>query len=254
MPRTVGYSTGALAPGDVARALAALPPGVRAVELSALRLPELGPLLAALPSLGLERFDYVSVHAPSRFTAAEEGPLAEALAAFLPLGYPVVLHPDTIHDFSVWARFGRGVAVENMDRRKARGRTADELRSVFDHLPEASFCFDVGHAHQVDRTMTDAWFLLRDLGDRLVQVHVSEISTRGRHDPLSRPTLRAFRRVAEGSRPASPSSSSPPEAPPAPRPRWPSPGTPSICLAPRTPDRMRAWTGSSSASATRYRG
>src|SRR6185312_8233426 len=151
----MGYSTGALSPGDVPRALAALPPHVRAVELSALRLSELAPLIAALPSLDLARFDYVSVHAPSRFTAAEEGPLAEALTAFLPLGYPVVLHPDTLHDFSLWTRFGRGIAVENMDRRKARGRTADELRSVFDHLPEASFCFDVGHAHQVDRTMTD---------------------------------------------------------------------------------------------------
>jgi hypothetical protein len=163
--RLIGYSTGAIAPGDIPRALAALPPHVR---------------------------------------AAEEGPLAEALTAFLPLGYPVVLHPDTIHDFSLWTRFGRGIAVENMDRRKARGRTADELRSVFDHLPEASFCFDVGHAHQVDRTMTDAWLLLRELGDRLIQVHASEVSTRGRHDPLSRPALRAFRRVAEGIPPGVP--------------------------------------------------
>jgi hypothetical protein len=193
----VGYSTGALAPGDVSRALAALPRHVRAVELSALRLAELGPLLAALPSLDLARFDYVSVHAPSRFTAEEEGPLAEALAAFVPLGYPIVLHPDTLHDLSLWAKLGRGIAIENMDRRKARGRTVDELRSVFDHLPEASFCFDVGHAHQVDRTMNDAWLLLRDLGDRLVQVHVSAVSTHGRHEPLCRPAVHAFRRVAD---------------------------------------------------------
>ena len=191
--RPVGYSTGALAPGDVPRAVALLSGRARAIELSALRLDELGPLLASLPSLDLSGFDYVSIHAPSRFTAADEGRLAEALAAFGPLGYPVILHPDTIHDFAVWRRLGRGLAIENMDRRKALGRTALELGRVFDRLPEASFCFDVGHAHQVDRTMNDAFFLLRELGTRLSQVHVSEVSTRGRHDPLSHPTVAAFR-------------------------------------------------------------
>jgi hypothetical protein len=194
--RAVGYSTGALAPGDVPRAIALLAGRARAVELSALRLGELGPLLAALPALDLSAFDYVSVHAPSRFTPEEEGPLAEALQAFVPLGYPVVLHPDTIHDFAPWRPLGRILCIENMDRRKALGRTALELGRIFDRLPEASFCFDVGHAHQVDRTMSDAFFLLRELGARLSQVHVSEVSTRGRHEPLSRPAVSAFRKVA----------------------------------------------------------
>jgi hypothetical protein len=84
-----------------------------------------------------------------------------------------------------------------MDRRKSLGRTLAELGRVFDRLPEASFCFDVGHAHQVDRTMTGAFFLLRALGARLCQVHVSEVTTRGRHDPVSRPTAAAFHAVAQ---------------------------------------------------------
>jgi hypothetical protein len=195
--RQVGYSTGALAPGDVPRALSILASvPAAAVELSALRLAELGPLLDALPRLDLGRYRYVSVHAPSRFGAAEEAAVAEALASRVPEGIPIVLHPDTIHDFSRWRALGRRVAIENMDRRKSLGRTVAELARVFDRLPEASFCFDVGHAHQVDRTMTDAFFLLRALGARLCQVHVSEVTTRGRHDPVSRPTAAAFRTVA----------------------------------------------------------
>ena len=114
----------------------------------------------------------------------------------MPARFPIVLHPDTIHDHAAWRPLGRRLAIENMDRRKALGRTALELGRVFDRLPEASFCFDVGHAHQVDRTMNDAFFLLRELGARLCQVHVSEVTTRGRHDPPSLPTLAAFRRVA----------------------------------------------------------
>jgi sugar phosphate isomerase/epimerase len=193
----VGFSTGAIAPGDVPRALAALRGrGARAVELSALRAHEVEPLLAALPGLDLTGFDYVSVHAPSRFAAVDEARLADALAVFVPLGYPVVLHPDAVHDFAVWRRLGRGVAIENMDRRKPLGRTVLELGRVFDRLPDASFCFDVGHAHQIDRTMNDADVLLRELGARLAQVHVSEVTTRGRHDPLSRSAVAAFRKVA----------------------------------------------------------
>jgi len=200
--RPIGYSTGALAPGDVPAAFARMggltgPGRARAVELSALRLEELGPLIAALPGLDLAGFAHVSVHAPSRFSREEEARLAEALAVFVPLGFPVVLHPDAIHDFAVWRRFGRGLCIENMDRRKPVGRTVLELGRIFDRLPEASFCFDIGHAHQVDRTMHEAYFLLRELGARLAQIHISEVSTRGKHGPLSRSAVMAFRKVAD---------------------------------------------------------
>jgi hypothetical protein len=192
--RAVGYSTGALAPGDAPAALAALRgTQASAIELSALRLHELAPLLAAIPSLDLSAFAHVSVHAPSRFTAADEPGLAEALSA---LPWPVVLHPDTMHDPGLWRRFGPRLFVENMDKRKPTGRTLRELGRVFDLLPEASFCFDIGHAHQVDRTMTDAFFLIQALGVRLGQIHISEVTSEGRHDPITRPAAAAFRTVA----------------------------------------------------------
>jgi hypothetical protein len=195
--RAVGYSTGAIAPGDAPAALAALRgTPATAVELSALRLHELAPLLAAIPSLDLSAFAHVSVHAPSRFDAVDEPRVAEALAAGLPAGMPVVLHPDTMHDPAVWRPFGARLLVENMDKRKPTGRTLRELGRVFDALPEASFCFDVGHAHQVDRTMTDAFFLIEALGVRLGQIHISEVTSEGRHDPLGRPAVAAFRKVA----------------------------------------------------------
>jgi len=198
----VGYSTGALAPGDVPRALgllnahAAHGAGARAVELSALRLAELDPLLAILPSLDVSAYAHVSIHAPSRFDAADEPRVAEALAALVPAGWPIVLHPDTIHSPRAWRPLGPRLLIENMDKRKASGRPARELGKIFEALPEAAFCFDVGHAHQVDRTMNDAWILLRELGARLGQVHVSEVTSSGRHDPLSRTAVAAFQKIA----------------------------------------------------------
>jgi hypothetical protein len=195
--RPIGFSTGAIAPGDVRRALAMLEgSGARAVELSALRLAELGPLLDAIPSLDLSAYEHVSVHAPSRFSRDDEPRVADALASRVPPSWPVVLHPDTIHDLAMWRPLGARLFIENMDKRKATGRTAGELSRVLDALPEAAFCFDVGHAHQIDRTMLDAWEILSLLGARVGQVHLSEVTAAGRHDPVSRSAARAFRKIA----------------------------------------------------------
>lgn len=195
--RAIGFSTGAVAPGDPRGAIALLAgSGARAIELSALRLAELPPLLDAIPTLDLTGYDHVSVHAPSRFDRADEARVADALLARVPAGWPIVLHPDTIHDTAAWRAFGSRLFIENMDKRKVSGRTASELARVFEALPEAHFCFDVGHAHQIDRTMNDAWEILRTLGARLGQVHVSEVTTAGKHALLGRTAVAAFRKVA----------------------------------------------------------
>ncbi|WP_437289413.1 hypothetical protein [Sorangium sp. So ce406] len=195
--RPIGYSTGALALSDVERALAMLEgSSATAVELSALRISELRPLLRLLGSLDLSRYQYVSFHAPSRFGAAEERAVADAMAEVAALGWLVVLHPDTLHDLGAWRQLGGLLAIENMDKRKRTGRTVEELAAFFDALPEASFCFDVGHAHQVDRTMTEAHFLVKAHRARLRQLHVSEVNAGSRHDALSQSAAHAFQRVA----------------------------------------------------------
>ena len=161
-----------------------------------MRLRELDPLLELVTTRPPSGYEYVSVHAPSRFDAAEERAVVDALARLVPLGWPIVLHPDTIHDVAPWRAFGSLLAIENMDKRKAKGRTVDELERFFERLPEAMFCFDIGHAQQVDRTMNEADFLLERFGPRLLQLHVSEVNAESRHDPLSRAAVLAFQKVA----------------------------------------------------------
>jgi hypothetical protein len=195
--RLLGYSTGAVAPGDVPEALARLAGhGTVAVELSALRTSELEPLLCQLPHLELGAYAYVSVHAPSRFEAHEEAALVDALASRVPPAFPIVLHPDTMHDPRAWRALGRRLLLENMDQRKPTGRTALELGRCFDAVPEAGLCFDIGHARQIDRTMAEAARLLAELGVRLAQVHVSEVTASGRHEGLGPAAAQAFRELA----------------------------------------------------------
>lgn len=195
--RPMGFSTGALAYGDFGLALKILGnTHRRAVELSALREHELAPLIKALDSLDLSNFKYVSVHAPSKFVPAQEKEIITLLAKVANRNWPIILHPDTIHNYSSWNVFADLLFIENMDKRNQMGRTAMELSEIFDKLPQAKLCFDIGHCRQVDPTMNESYLILRQFGTRLGQLHVSEVNSRSTHDPLSGASISAFEKIA----------------------------------------------------------
>jgi hypothetical protein len=195
--RAIGFSTGALAMADFRGALERLHgQGIPVVELSALREQELEPLIAALDDLDLHEFQYVSVHAPSRLEQWDERMLIHRLTTVAARELPIIVHPDVIGDFSLWREFGPLLCIENMDKRKPIGRTVSELALVFDRLPAASFCLDIGHARQVDPTMSLCVEILAAFGPRLRQVHVSEVNASSKHEPLNRGAIHAFRKIA----------------------------------------------------------
>jgi hypothetical protein len=195
--RRFGFSSGAIAFGNFNRALETLHESqFPCLELSALRISELMPLIEALPGLDLSGYSYISFHAPSSFSEAEEPWVADQIFKGVPESWPIILHPDVIFDVRHWIRFGSRLAVENMDRRKPVGRTARELEMVFEKLPDASLCFDVGHARQCDASMTEAFLILITFGKRLAQVHISEVNTASQHDSISHGAKLAFQQVA----------------------------------------------------------
>jgi hypothetical protein len=169
---------------------------LQAIELSALRESELIPLLDSLNTLDLSTFEYIAIHAPSQFDPKREAGLWARLRDEIWRGWPIVLHPDALCDHGLWRELGSAICIENMDKRKPIGRSAHELEAIFKQLPDAKFCFDIGHARQFDPTMTEAYLILRDFGPRLSQVHVSEVNTRSKHDPLSYASISAFQEVA----------------------------------------------------------
>src|SRR5207244_3626904 len=59
-----------------------------------------------------------------------------------------------------------------------------------------SLCFDLGHARQVDPTMTEATLILKRFRNRIRQLHVSEVDSESRHDRLSFESVLAFQKVA----------------------------------------------------------
>lgn len=193
----IGFSTGAIARGNYRLALEMLRRcHVDVVELSALRMPELAPLVHDIADLDLSRFSFVSFHAPSSFEPSQENLVVELLQTVISRAIPVVVHPDTISDFRLWREFGELLFVENMDKRKSIGRTAAQMASILEQLPEAGFCFDIGHARQVDPTMGESRRLLNEHGSRLKEVHMSEVNTASHHEPMSSYAVEAFQRVA----------------------------------------------------------
>jgi len=195
--RLMGFSTGALATADFRRGLEMLrDTSANAVELSALRTAELDPLMAALDTLDLSQFKFISVHAPSSVDARQERHVVEKLHTATERAWPIVVHPDSIHDDALWRPFGKLMCIENMDKRKPIARTRDELGQWFDRFPEARLCLDLAHVRQIDPTMTEAYLMLRDFKDRLAEVHLSEINSACRHEPISYGATLAYQQVA----------------------------------------------------------
>jgi len=194
--RPIGFSTGALAKGNFARGLAmqrALPQ-IDAIELSALRDHELSGLVDAIPTLDLDSFAYVSLHAPSKLQTLDEEIVFDLLLR-LPPSWPIIAHPELLQTRALWRQLGERLCIENMDDRKTEGRTVAELGELFEIFPEATFCLDLGHARQIDPTMTLAILMLREFGDRLRELHVSDVGSHGEHLPLGATARHSFARV-----------------------------------------------------------
>lgn len=192
----IGFSTGALAKSDFRLGIRLQERVANAIELSALREDELDELIGVLSTLDLSKFDYVSFHAPSRRVSLSESELVEKL---LQVSYhipSIVVHPDVIEQVETWRPIEEFLVIENMDQRKPVGRTARELSGYFQKLPKARFCFDLGHARQIDPTLCIAIQLLRCYGDRLAQVHISEVDASSAHVAISSIARDAYRELA----------------------------------------------------------
>src|SRR5580700_9374082 len=195
--KCIGFSTGALARGDFRHALQMLSgKNVNAVELSALRQDELAPLMQQLGQIDLSHFEYISFHAPSAMEHTYEAIALELLQQVAARNWPIIVHPDAMHTPSSWACLGDCLCIENMDKRKPVGQTATDLAKFFEVLPNAFLCFDIGHARQVDPTMSEAWAILQRFRGKIKQLHVSEVNTQSKHDPISLESILAFQKVS----------------------------------------------------------
>jgi hypothetical protein len=185
---TVGASTGYMTAdhGDWPALLEqAVATSTLAVELSALSEHELPSLVELLEHAQVLPFLFVSVHAPTKGRRLSEPDLVTILGRLATRVDAIVVHPDTIEQPRAYRALGSALVLENMDARKATGRTAAELDDLFAALPAAGLCFDVPHAASIDPTLGVARDILDHHGARLRHVHLSSLDAGCHHQPLT---------------------------------------------------------------------
>jgi hypothetical protein len=184
----VGASTGYMSAerGDwPAMASLAAQESIDVVELSALSEPELPALLSWLASGPALPFWWIGAHGPTKAREMPEPDLVGLLEVLAMHVDVIVLHPDTIEDLERYRSLGAKIAIENMDTRKPVGQRADDLREIFDVLPDARLCFDIAHLSVVDATMGEGREILDRFGSRLSHVHISSLDESCHHIALS---------------------------------------------------------------------
>ena len=197
----IGWSTGTLLPDghktDYSLAIELLnKTPFTCIEFGVLREHELPLFLEQLPDLDVSQFERVSFHACKLEKLSEEE-LLEKIEPVIERGWPIINHPNMITNYDLWRPLGSQLFVENMENRKKCGRTVKEMQSIFEELPDASMCFDIGHAKQVDPSMELARNLCLRFKDRIREIHFSEVNSACTHVAINHNTLRAFGRMTD---------------------------------------------------------
>jgi hypothetical protein len=137
--KPIGFSTGALAKGDFAVGLAVQRgvPRIDAVELSALRDHELPSLVAAIPNLDLDAFEYVSFHAPSKLQSLDERTIFELLLA-LPDSWPIIVHPELLQTPALWQQLGERLCLEKHGQPKDDGTNDRGVACALRNVPRSN--------------------------------------------------------------------------------------------------------------------
>ncbi len=192
----IGFSTGTLALGDYKKGLSLLiKNNIKTVEISTLREEEFIDFLDVMDNLDLSYFEYVSFHAPGKLIKLSEKDLVKKLDKVKMKNWPIIVHPDIIQKYDYWKELGSFICIENMDKRKSNGKTVSELIEVFNNLPDAKFCFDIGHSRQVDPTMLESFSMLNDFNYRLQQIHLSHVNSESKHESLNYESIIAFKKI-----------------------------------------------------------
>lgn len=168
-----------------------------AAELSAISEPELPDLLDFLAAVPRLPFRYLSVHGPSKQRLLAEEDLVRLLARIPAWVDAIVLHPDTMDTPPAFRSLGRRLLIENMDTRKHRGQTAEDLSALFGELPAAGLCFDIAHAKDVDPSMSEAIEILERFSSRVRHVHISSLDEGQHHVSLTPEDEELFAPVLE---------------------------------------------------------
>ena len=146
-------------------------------------------LLALIPD-DLMYFEYISIHAPGfdPFNIEEINKFREVLEIFEKVAKKIkidaiVLHPDLIRDWEMFAPYDLPFKLENMDWKKEIGKYVESMQDVFEKF-DAPMVLDLNHCYTNDPTMHLATEMFEAFESRIKEIHLSGFEQF--HEPLSK--------------------------------------------------------------------
>lgn len=162
--------------------------GCNAIEVNCHSVNETNKLDGLEPLI--REFEYKSIHLPCDLKYRDDKITNELLPKIVEYYKKIgaklaVLHPDLIENVNVFAKYPEiNWAIENMDDRKTKFKTVEDLREFFDTNKQWSFVLDVGHCNANNKTMKLADDFITELKDKIKEIHLSGYEVF--HDPLHR--------------------------------------------------------------------
>lgn len=94
----------------------------------------------------------------------------------------ILVHPDLVESWEIFEQYNLNWAIENMDDRKEKYKTAEELEAFFKMKPDWKLVLDLNHCYTNDKTMKLADDIIDKFNNRIVEIHLS--GNLNLHDPL----------------------------------------------------------------------
>lgn len=135
----------------------------------------------------MNKFEYVSVHAPSDIDYKKNAQTYIVLNGLTQLNKIrplnlVVFHPQKEMDLSLFTNLPYPVSFENMDHQKDFGKDLKDLKKVFSFSEQFKMTLDLNHVFTNDITLKLADEFYKEFGDRISEIHLSGFEKL--HEPL----------------------------------------------------------------------
>ena len=132
-------------------------------------------------------FSYKSIHLPTDVSYKKDDKTFQLLDKIVNYykdidASLVLVHPDLVDDWEVFDKYKINWAIENMDNRKGKYKSVEELEEFFGKKPSWKLVLDLNHCYSNDKTMKLAAEIISRLKSKIIQIHLSGYA--GYHEPL----------------------------------------------------------------------
>lgn len=161
--------------------------GLETIEVMCARIDQLDRLPAMVEKV--KKFAVKSIHLPLKIQYANTPEIKDVLRRLEDFYHAigaslVVVHPESIDDWSIFDDLSMNLAIENLDNRTPRWFGFEQFEKFLDERPDWSMVLDLNHCFTYPDSAELAKRYIDRFGDRIAEVHLSGCGPDMYHVPL----------------------------------------------------------------------